>query len=141
MSVGTVFIVGAGPGDPGLLTVRALEIVRSCDVLVYDNLMADEYVALSGAPEKIYVGKGSGRHMMTQEAIGEILVERARAGKTVVSKQTGLPIELPGTEIARLRVQSQFGDNEANEGSACAVIAGSLGGQDLNELYVLEGKE
>ena len=91
MSVGTVFIVGAGPGDPGLLTVRALEIVRSCDVLVYDNLMADEYVALSGAPEKIYVGKGSGRHMMTQEAIGEILVERARAGKTVVRLKGGDP--------------------------------------------------
>jgi len=91
VSAGTVFIVGAGPGDPGLLTVRAMELVRSCDVLVYDNLMADECVALSGAGEKIYVGKGSGRHMMTQEAIGEILVDRARAGKTVVRLKGGDP--------------------------------------------------
>jgi uroporphyrinogen III methyltransferase/synthase len=91
MSAGTVFIVGAGPGDPGLLTVRALELVRSCDVLVYDNLMADECVALSGAREKIYVGKGSGRHMMTQEAIGEILVDRACAGRTVVRLKGGDP--------------------------------------------------
>jgi uroporphyrinogen III methyltransferase/synthase len=91
MSVGTVFIVGAGPGDPGLLTVKALELVRSCDVLVYDNLMADEYVALSRATEKIYVGKGSGMHMMTQEAIGGILVDRARAGKTVVRLKGGDP--------------------------------------------------
>ncbi|MBW2260836.1 MAG: uroporphyrinogen-III C-methyltransferase [Deltaproteobacteria bacterium] len=91
MSVGTVFIVGAGPGDPGLLTVKALELVRTCDVLVYDNLMADECVALSRAAEKIYVGKGSGRHMMTQEAIGEILVDRARGGKTVVRLKGGDP--------------------------------------------------
>jgi len=72
--------------------------------------------------------------------VGDQLVVM-RAGKTVISKQTGLPIELPGTEVARLRVQSQFGDNEVNEGSACVLIAGSLAGQDLNKLYVLEGKE
>ncbi len=91
MGRGTVYIVGAGPGDPGLLTVRALELVSTCDVLVYDNLMADECVALSGAAEKIYVGKGSGWHMMSQEAIGEILVERARAGKMVVRLKGGDP--------------------------------------------------
>lgn len=72
--------------------------------------------------------------------VGDQLVV-IRAGKTVISKQTGLPIELPGTEVARLRVQSQFGDNEVNEGSACVLVAGSLAGQDLNKLYVLESKE
>jgi curli biogenesis system outer membrane secretion channel CsgG len=72
--------------------------------------------------------------------VGDELVVM-RAGKTVISKQTGLPIELPGTETARLRVQSQFGDNEVNEGSVCVLTAGSLAGQDLNKLYILEGKE
>lgn len=81
----------------------------------------------------------SGGHRQGLKVGDELLV--IRAGKTVVSRQTGLPIELPGTEIARLRVRSQFGDNEVNEGSVCVVIAGSLAGQDLNELYVLEGKE
>jgi len=84
----------------------------------------------------VYVSGGSRQGL----EVGDELVVM-RAGKTVLSKQTGLPIELPGTEIARLRVQSQFGDNEVNEGSSCALIAGSLAGQDLNELYVLEGKE
>jgi curli biogenesis system outer membrane secretion channel CsgG len=64
-----------------------------------------------------------------------------RAGKTVVSRQTGLPIELPGTEIARLVVKSQFGDNEANEGSICEVVSGSLDGIELSEVYVIEGHE
>lgn len=72
--------------------------------------------------------------------VGDELVVM-RAGKTVVSKQTGLPIELPGTEVARLRVQSQFGDNEVNEGSICTVKAGSLASQDVNQLYVAESKE
>jgi curli biogenesis system outer membrane secretion channel CsgG len=72
--------------------------------------------------------------------VGDELVVM-RAGKTVISKQTGLPIELPGTEVARLRVTSQFGDNEVNEGSVCTVTTGSLVGQDLNQLYVAEGKE
>lgn len=81
----------------------------------------------------------SGGHRQGLKIGDELVV--MRAGKTVISKQTGLPIELPGTEVARLRVQSQFGDNEANEGSVCALTAGSLAGQDLNQLYVLEGKE
>jgi len=91
MKAGTVFLVGAGPGDPGLVTVRGLELVRGCDVLVYDNLMADEIVAESGAAEKIYVGKAAGRHMMTQERIGRVLVEKAREGKRVVRLKGGDP--------------------------------------------------
>lgn len=89
--VGTVFLVGAGPGDPGLVTIRGSDLVRSCDVLVYDNLMADELVALSGAAEKIYVGKAAGRHMMSQDEIGRILVDRARAGKRIVRLKGGDP--------------------------------------------------
>lgn len=88
---GTVYLVGAGPGNPDLITVRGLQLIRCCDVLVYDNLMADEYVALSRAPEKIYVGKASGRHMVKQRDIGKILVDRARKGLSVVRLKGGDP--------------------------------------------------
>ncbi len=88
---GTVYLVGAGPGNPDLITVRGLALVRGCDVLVYDNLMADEFVALSGATEKIYVGKASGLHMLEQRQIGQILVDRARQGLAVVRLKGGDP--------------------------------------------------
>ncbi len=88
---GTVYLVGAGPGSPGLVTVLGLDLARTCDVLVYDNLMADELVALSDAREKIYVGKAGGRHTMSQEEISSILVEKARAGLSVVRLKGGDP--------------------------------------------------
>jgi uroporphyrinogen III methyltransferase/synthase len=88
---GTVYLVGAGPGNPDLITVRGLQLVQCCDVLVYDNLLADEFVALSLASEKIYVGKASGRHMLDQEEIDEILIDRARAGRSVVRLKGGDP--------------------------------------------------
>jgi len=86
--------------------------------------------------ELVYVSGGTRQGLK----VGDELVVM-RAGKTVISKQTGLPIELPGTEVARLRVHSQFGDNEVNEGSICTVTIGSLDGQDLNQLYVAESEE
>jgi curli biogenesis system outer membrane secretion channel CsgG len=79
----------------------------------------------------------SGAHRQGLKAGDELAV--MRAGKTVVSRQTGLPIELPGTEIGRLVVKTQFGDSEVNEGSICEVVSGSLDGIDLSEVYVIEG--
>jgi hypothetical protein len=71
--------------------------------------------------------------------IGDELVVM-RAGKTIKNPQTGLPIELPGTEIARLRVDSQFGDDEASEGSVCSIVSGTVSA-DLEKLYIIEPKE
>lgn len=72
--------------------------------------------------------------------VGDTLVVK-RAGKTVVSPQTGLPIELPGTEVARIRVDAQFGDDEVSEGSVCSVVSGNVPSASFDGLYVEEAGE
>jgi uroporphyrin-III C-methyltransferase len=89
---GMVYIVGAGPGDPGLITVRGLERIRAADVVVYDRLVCSEL--LDEAParaERIYVGKESGSHAVCQERINEQLAMYATMGKTVVRLKGGDP--------------------------------------------------
>lgn len=89
---GTVFLVGAGPGDPRLLTVGAAACLRRADVVVYDHL-ADTRI-LSYAPvdaERIYVGKQSAQHTMRQEDINVLLADKAAEGKTVVRLKGGDP--------------------------------------------------
>ena len=88
----TVYLVGAGPGDPGLLTRRGEELLRIADVVVYDRLASP--LLLDLAPERaerIDVGKAPGRAAMTQEEINEVLVERGRAGQEVVRLKGGDP--------------------------------------------------
>src|SRR5205085_11957876 len=89
---GTVYLVGAGPGDPGLVTLRALELVRSADALVYDRLVPAALVG-EAAPgtELRYVGKEPGRPSPEQGAIDALLVELARGGKAVVRLKGGDP--------------------------------------------------
>jgi len=88
----TVYLVGAGPGDPGLLTVRGAELLRRADVIVYDRLAAPALLELArpGA-ELVDVGKAPGRVALTQEQINELLVERGRAGLEVVRLKGGDP--------------------------------------------------
>ena len=91
-SIGIVYLVGAGPGDPSLLTLRAKDLIENCDVLVYDNLTNPSIrrMASSGC-ERIDVGKSPGRHTMEQEVICRILVEKAREGKSIVRLKGGDP--------------------------------------------------
>lgn len=89
---GTVFLVGAGPGDPRLLTVGAMACLERADVVVYDHL-ADERI-LSHVPadaERVYVGKQSCKHTMRQEDINALLADKAAEGKTVVRLKGGDP--------------------------------------------------
>jgi uroporphyrinogen III methyltransferase / synthase len=89
---GVVYLVGAGPGDPGLLTVRALELIAGADVIVHDRLIPDG--ALSGArpdAELLYVGKEPGDSSVPQGRIEELLIERAEAGRSVVRLKGGDP--------------------------------------------------
>jgi uroporphyrinogen III methyltransferase/synthase len=89
---GVVYLIGAGPGDPGLMTVRALELIGSADAIYHDRLIPPG--ALDGAREDaelVYVGKAPGRPSVPQEEIGERLVEAARAGKSVVRLKGGDP--------------------------------------------------
>ena len=82
----TVYLVGAGPGDPGLITAKGLELVRSCDVLVYDRLVAPELVGEAPA-DALRIG----REPLRQEAINELLVAYGRRGLTVVRLKGGDP--------------------------------------------------
>jgi uroporphyrinogen III methyltransferase / synthase len=88
----TVYLVGAGPGDPGLLTVRGAELLSACDVVVHDRLSGSAILDLAphGA-ERINVGKAPGDAPVPQDAINELLVERGRAGQQVVRLKGGDP--------------------------------------------------
>ena len=89
---GVVYLVGAGPGDPGLMTVRGAELVASADVILYDRLIPQ--AALSGAREDaelVYVGKRPGEPTVPQSEIESMMVERARAGRSVVRLKGGDP--------------------------------------------------
>src|SRR3954453_2302266 len=91
-AAGTVYLVGAGPGDPGLVTRRALELVREADAIVYDRLIPAGLVAEASADADLrYAGKEPGRPSMEQGAINALLVELARAGKSVVRLKGGDP--------------------------------------------------
>jgi uroporphyrinogen III methyltransferase/synthase len=89
---GVVYLVGAGPGDLGLMTVRSLELIASADAILYDRLIPDG--ALDGArrdAELVYVGKAPGDVAMTQEGINEAMVERAQQSLSVVRLKGGDP--------------------------------------------------
>ncbi len=89
---GTVYLVGAGPGDPGLMTVRGMRALRAADVVVYDRLV--HRALLDEAPpwaERIFAGKEPGQPCLPQAAIHEMLVQRAREGKMVVRLKGGDP--------------------------------------------------
>jgi uroporphyrin-III C-methyltransferase len=89
---GKVYLVGAGPGDPKLLTIKAMELLSKADVVVYDRLVGASI--LKFAPKtarKIYVGKRSGKHEVPQNKINELLVTTALEGKVVVRLKGGDP--------------------------------------------------
>ncbi len=89
---GSVYLIGAGPGDPGLITVKGLQKLRSADVVMYDALVNP--ALLEEAPfgsERICVGKRGGGHGVAQDTINALLVGRARAGSTVVRLKGGDP--------------------------------------------------
>ncbi|MCI0346348.1 MAG: uroporphyrinogen-III C-methyltransferase, partial [Chloroflexi bacterium] len=90
--VGCVWLVGAGPGDPGLITVRGRECLEQADLVVYDRLAAPELLSWANpTAERVYVGKDPGRHTLSQGEINQLLVERARAGQQVVRLKGGDP--------------------------------------------------
>ncbi|HZO90590.1 MAG TPA: uroporphyrinogen-III C-methyltransferase [Chthonomonadaceae bacterium] len=92
MAIGTVYLIGAGPGDPGLITARGLELLRAADVVVYDRLAPPALLEhVRPDAERIYVGKASAQHAMKQPDINVLLVERARQGKSVARLKGGDP--------------------------------------------------
>lgn len=89
---GKVYLVGAGPGDPGLITVKGMELLNSCDAVVYDHLIPLELVVwLPKQIKRYFVGKSTNRHFRPQEEINELLVELAAQGMKVVRLKGGDP--------------------------------------------------
>jgi len=87
-----VYLLGTGPGDPDLLTVKALRLMQQADVVVYDRLVSDEILQLIPAgTTRIYVGKRSGRHTLVQDEINALLVNLAETERTIVRLKGGDP--------------------------------------------------
>src|SRR6187549_1566763 len=149
---GIVYIVGGGPGDPGLITVKGMDCLRRADVVLYDRLIAQEL--LNEAPvhaELIDVGKEPKRHRRSQEEINALLIEKAREGKVVVRLKGGDPFVfgrggeecealaeagvqyevVPGVSSA-IAVPAYAGIPVTQRGvtTAFTVVAGHIGGAD-----------
>ncbi|MCY4107948.1 MAG: uroporphyrinogen-III C-methyltransferase [Chloroflexi bacterium] len=101
---GFVYLVGAGPGDPGLLTVRGAKILRTAEVVVYDRLVSDDVLAMATARRRIYVGKSKGSQALDQEEINRLLVNLASEGRRVCRLKGGDPFVFGrgGEEAAHL---------------------------------------
>jgi uroporphyrin-III C-methyltransferase len=92
MKTGKVYLVGAGPGDPGLLTVRGLELLHRAQVLVYDQLVNPVLLEeASPVTIRVFVGKAAGRHCIAQEEINRILIDHAGLGYEVIRLKGGDP--------------------------------------------------
>lgn len=91
MKNGMVYLVGAGPGDPGLITLRGIECLKQADVVVYDRLVNRSLLAYARHAELIDVGKQPNRHVVPQTEINNLLIEKAQAGKIVVRLKGGDP--------------------------------------------------
>ena len=131
MSTGKVWLVGAGPGDPGLFTVKGREILQNAEVVVYDSLVGQG--VLSQIPKEakaINVGKRASHHTMPQEKINQVLVEEAKKGYRVVRLKGGDPFLFGrgGEELELLTLgglRKAVVDGDVKTGS---VMAGQIAG-------------
>lgn len=127
----TLYLVGAGPGDPELLTLRAARLIGAADLIVHDGLVSEEILAL--APPKatcVSVAKRRAHHSMAQEDINRLLIREAREGRTVVRLKGGDPLifgrggeESEAARAAGIAVEIVPGISAANGAAAAAQIA------------------
>lgn len=128
MTAGFVSLVGAGPGDPSLLTRRAVLRLRRADLVLYDALVSDEVLGIARRAHRFYVGKRAGRHALTQEAINALLVRAARRGRRVVRLKAGDPFVLGRGGEEALALKAAGVPYEVVPGVTTAVAAPALAG-------------
>ena len=162
-SSGTVYLVGAGPGDPGLLTLRGLECLQKADVVVHDRLANHQLLAYAALAELIDVGKQPDHHPVPQAQINAILVEEAQKGKSVVRlkggdpfvfgrggeeaqalAEAGIPFEIVPGVTSAIAVPAYAGIPVTQRGVACSVafITGHCAGSkplDINWQALAQG--
>lgn len=126
---GFVYLIGAGPGDPGLFTLRGKRLLEQAQVVVYDRLVSDRILALANPEaEMIYVGKISGKHALNQDQINALLVKKAGEGKKVARLKGGDPFLFGrGGEEAQYIRQHGF-DFEVVPGITSAIAAPAYAG-------------
>jgi len=106
---GKVYLIGAGPGDPELLTLKAWRILQSADVILHDDLVSEQILnVLPKSAQRLNVGKRCGAKRITQEEINQRMVELAQEGKTVARLKSGDPMLFgrAGEEMQALRAAS-----------------------------------
>jgi uroporphyrin-III C-methyltransferase/precorrin-2 dehydrogenase/sirohydrochlorin ferrochelatase len=129
---GSVVLVGAGPGDPGLLTLNAVRALQEADVILYDRLVSEQVLALARRDAtRVPVGKAARAHSVTQERIHELLLEHARAGRRVVRLKGGDPFVF-GRGGEELEVLARHGiPFEVVPGITAALACGAYAGVPL----------
>ena len=127
-SPGHVSLVGAGPGDPGLLTRRAVARLRAADLVLFDALIDRRILKLARHAQRFFVGKRAGRHAMTQQTINLLMIRAARRGKRVVRLKGGDPFVFGrgGEEVLALRAAGV--SHDVVPGVTSAVAAPALAG-------------
>lgn len=135
-----VFIVGAGPGDPGLLTIKAAECLKKADVVVYDRLVSDEILSLvPDHAEKIFAGKAARDHFMPQDEINQTLVDLAKQDKMVVRLKGGDPFIFGrGSEEAMKLAENNI-DFEIVPGISASAGCGAYAGIPLTHRGYVTG--
>jgi uroporphyrin-III C-methyltransferase / precorrin-2 dehydrogenase / sirohydrochlorin ferrochelatase len=127
-ATGRVWLVGAGPGDPGLLTRRALALLRHADLVLYDALVPDAIVTLAKRGQRFSVGKRAGRPSVRQETINGLMIRAAKRGRRVVRLKAGDPFVLGRGGEEALALRAAGVPFEVVPGVSSAVAAPALAG-------------
>jgi uroporphyrin-III C-methyltransferase/precorrin-2 dehydrogenase/sirohydrochlorin ferrochelatase len=125
---GFVSLVGAGPGDPDLLTLRAVDRLRRADLVLYDALVEEELLQLAPQAKRFYVGKRAGRHSIDQAGIHRLMVRAAQRGERVVRLKCGDPFVLGRGGEEALALEAAGLPYEVVPGLSSAIAAPALAG-------------
>jgi len=125
---GFVSLVGAGPGDPELLTIRAVDRLRRADLVLYDALAPEQLLDLAPQAKRFYVGKRAGRHSIDQDGIHRLMVRAAKRGERVVRLKCGDPFVLGRGGEEALALEQAAVAYEVVPGLSSAIAAPALAG-------------